>query len=155
MPIKRKTTDAQVKAAFKNRIDLLRKALIASLIRIGENAITEARKNGLYIDRTGNLRSSIGYAVVDNGTVIMRSTFDTVLGKIEVKGQRQSGGTGREEGMKYLESCIHATGGIQLIMVAGMPYAQYVEDKNKNVLDSAERYATSEVARLRQKFNLK
>ena len=155
MPIKRKTTDAQVAEAFNKRLALFRKAVIASLIRIGGNAITEARKNGLYIDRTGNLRSSIGYAVVDNGTVMMRSTFDTVLGKTEVKGQQQMGDTGREEGMKYLESCITATGTIQLIMVAGMPYAQYVEDKNKNVLDTAERYATSEVAKLRQKFNLK
>mgnify|MGYP007069841348 CR=1 FL=1 len=155
MAIRRKTTNAEVTAVFNKRIALFRKAILVSLIRIGENAITEARKNGRYIDRTGNLRSSIGYAVVDNGTVVMRSTFDTVLGKTEVKGQQLKGDTGREEGMKYLESLITATSGIQLIMVAGMPYAQYVEDMNKNVLDTAERYATGEVAKLKSKFNLK
>lgn len=155
MAIKRKTTNAEVEAAFNKKAALFRKAVLTSLIRIGENAITEARKHGGYTDRTGNLRSSIGYAVVDNGTVIMRSTFDTVLGKTEASGERLKGDTGREEGMKYLESLIAVTGTIQLIMVAGMPYAQYVEDMNKNVLDTAERYATGEVAKLKSKFNLK
>ena len=38
-------------------------------IEIGERCITEARDNGSYADRTGNLRNSVGYMVLLDGVV--------------------------------------------------------------------------------------
>ena len=42
------------------------------------------------------------------------------------------------------------TKGYALIVVAGMHYAHYVESLNKDVLDSAERYAQQRVPKLMQ-----
>ena len=89
-------------------------------IEVGERCIIEARDNGSYTDRTGNLRNSVGYMVLLDGVEqsqsninkLNRKQFDTIK-------------------TKY-------TKGLVLIVVAGMNYASYVEAKGYNVLSSAE-----------------
>nr|DAS17161.1 MAG TPA: hypothetical protein [Caudoviricetes sp.] len=89
-------------------------------IEIGERCITEARDNGSYTDRTGNLRNSVGYMVLLDGVEqsqsninkLNRKQFDTIKAKYPK--------------------------GLVLIVVAGMNYAAYVEAKGYNVLSSAE-----------------
>ena len=39
-------------------------------IEVGERCIIEARDNGAYTDRTGNLRNSVGYVVLLNLSLI-------------------------------------------------------------------------------------
>ena len=48
------------------------------LMRVGEECVNYARVNGGYLDQTGNLRSSIGYVVMDNGKIISQSGFKKV-----------------------------------------------------------------------------
>ena len=100
---------------------------IQVLFRIGEEIVNEARLSGNYEDRTGNLRSSIGYVVTQDG-VIVRRDF-----KLSPKG------TDRETGLKNGQSIAERAAtehpkGIVLIVTAGMQYALYVEVMGYDVL---------------------
>lgn len=107
------------------------------LCDVGEQCIIEAKNNGSYIDQTGNLRSSIGYAVLFDGQVIQSGT----MGKI--KGRIGEGDEGVSEGLAFLEQRIRKARkkGVRLIVTAGMNYAEYVEAKGRVVLSSAEQMA--------------
>lgn len=97
---------------------------------VGEQCIIEARNGGTYTDQSGNLRSSIGYAVLLNGQVIQSDCVDKI----------KNGDEGVSEGQKYLQYRIKKASkkGIVLIVTAGMNYAEYVEAKKYIVLSSAE-----------------
>ena len=124
------------------RLMNLKQAAINNLIFVGEKAVTEARKRGRYSDQTGNLRSSIGYCVLDNGRLIQMSSFLAERGvRKDKQGNEHSyeGKEGSKEGKKFLETLMSKhSKGLTLIVVAGMEYAAYVEAMNLNVLDSAE-----------------
>ena len=99
------------------------------LCNVGEQCIIEARNNGDYEDQTGNLRSSIGYAVLMNGQVIQSDCVDKI----------KNGDEGVSEGLAFLQKRIKKASkkGVCLIVTAGMNYADYVETE-KVVLSSAE-----------------
>lgn len=99
------------------------------LCNVGEQCIIEARNNGSYEDQTGNLRSSIGYAVLMNGQVIQSDHVDKI----------KNGDEGVSEGLAFLQKRIQKAKkkGVCLIVTAGMNYADYVETR-KVVLSSAE-----------------
>lgn len=96
---------------------------------VGEQCIIEARNGGNYTDRSGNLRSSIGYAVLMNGQVIQSDHVEKI----------KNGDKGVMEGQEYLQSRIKKASkkGVVLIVTAGMNYAEYVEAKPKYVVLSS------------------
>ena len=145
MGIKCKTSSAEIEEYFDQRVKAIRQAQINNLVYVGEAAVKEARESGRYKDQTGNLRSSIGYCVLDNGKVIKESSFDVARGVWkDDKGRKHpySGDAGSSEGREFLHTLISEhSKGLALIIVAGMNYAAYVEAKNYNVLDSAEQMA--------------
>lgn len=145
MGIKRNTSYAEISRYIEERTKVLRQKCINNLIYVGEEAVKEARENGRYVDHTGNLRSSIGYCVLDNGKVINESGFKAETGIYTDKsGNRHpyEGSHGSEKGRDFLHRIISEhSEGLVLIVVAGMEYAAYVEAKNLNVLDSAEQLA--------------
>ena len=146
MPIKRITSDVDIRHYLEERVSRIRQVLINILIRMGEEAVKEARENHHYKDRTGNLTSSIGYCVLEDGKVIVESSFDIVKG----------GGEGAAKGREFLHSLISEnSSGLVLIVVAGMKYAAYVEAKNLNVLDSAEQLVELELPKLLKQLNYK
>lgn len=106
------------------------KVIINTFCYVGEQCIVEARDNGDYTDQTGNLRSSIGYAVLWNGKIIQKECADKV----------KNGDEGTSKGEKFLSDRIKKAQkkGVVLIVTAGMNYAEYVEAKGYNVLSSAE-----------------
>lgn len=118
-----------------------------TLCYAGEKCIEEARDGGTYIDQTGNLRSSIGYAVLMNGQVIQYDCADKV----------KDGDEGVSEGLKFLQSRIKKARkkGIVLIVTAGMNYAEYVEAKGYVVLSSAELKAPDIVRQLMTSIGFK
>lgn len=145
MPVKRTTTDAQISSYIEERTAAVRQACINNFIYVGEQAVREARQRGRYKDRTGNLRSSIGYCVADNGKIVRESSFDVVSG----------GGEGSRDGAAFLHRLVSGhSSGIVLIIVAGMEYAAYVEAKNLNVLDSAEQLAERLLPKLFEKLKI-
>lgn len=104
--------------------------VIDILSRIGEKCVTEARDSGKYTDRSGNLRSSIGFAVVYDGKIIRQSSFE------KVKQTATEGAATGKELIRQLASSY--ADGLVLILVAGMNYAVYVEARGYNVINSAE-----------------
>ncbi|MBP3768387.1 MAG: HK97 gp10 family phage protein [Prevotella sp.] len=132
MPIKRMSPRNALGQYLERKVSDLRRVLLNNLIYVGEEAVKEARQRGRYKDQTGNLRSSIGYCILDDGVPVTFGGFKVV----------KDGRQGAQQGRKFLDSLIseHSTG-LVLIVVAGMEYAQYVEAMNLNVLDSAEQLA--------------
>ena len=135
MPITLSTPTTQIRAEFISQYDKrVKQAAIDTLMYVGESCVTEARNNGRYQDQTGNLRSSIGYVVVDNGRIVHQGASQKFM----------EGTQGETEGIKYARQLApEISKGIALIVSAGMEYAVYVEARGLNVLSSAELLAES------------
>lgn len=135
MPITLSTPTTQIRAEFSSQYDKrVKQAAIDTLMYVGESCVTEARNNGRYQDQTGNLRSSIGYVVVDNGRIVHQGASQKFM----------EGTQGETEGIKYARQlALEVSKGIALIVSAGMEYAVYVEARGLNVLSSAELLAES------------
>ncbi|WP_142783352.1 hypothetical protein [Changchengzhania lutea] len=111
----------QIESIFNQlQKDVDNKAL-QTLQYIGEQFVNEARISGNYTDRTGNLRSSIGYIILIDGKIEDRN----FQGNTE--GQSQAQSFANEIALKYPK-------GYVLIGVAGMSYAAYVEAKGFDVI---------------------
>lgn len=129
MTIKRLTPKGLVKRFIENHIAMQRQAIINNYLYVGEEALRVARTQHKYKRRTGNLASSIGYCILQEGKVIRMSDFEIIL----------NGSKGAAEGRKFLNSLIKENSkGLVFIMVAGMNYAGYVEAMSLDVLESAE-----------------
>jgi len=116
---------------YEKFTDQAERKFIETLQYAGEMAVKIARENGKYNDITGNLRSSIGYAIIKNGKAIEENYEE---------GPR---GTDRKSGLKESKRLVQSVakdlgGGFALVVVAGMDYALHVENmENKDVLSSA------------------
>ena len=142
------------KAAFtmndiKAQIDKAKVGFEESLLdefrRTGEQFISDARSIRTYQDQTGNLRSSIGYALFKDGQLV-ESSFPG--GDITGSGSALA----NEVARSYPK-------GVLLVVVAGMFYAQYVEAKSYDVLTgssyAAETNIKARVAKLFEMLNRK
>lgn len=124
MGIKKVTSDNDFSDILKNKQEEGIKRGVYVMTYIGELCVSEARTNGNYTDRTGNLRNSIGYAVLVDGKTIEQFTQNTESGQQSAKLIQQIKGKFKE--------------GIVLLVVAGMSYASHVEALNYNVITSAQ-----------------
>lgn len=100
------------------------------MVRIRNRSAKES-----WIDHTGNLRSSIGFAVYEQGSKYMESAFSQVLSGTDgsVKGKKMINDLAKEYSRVYA-----------LVIVAGMEYAGEVEAlESKDVLASTKIWATS------------
>jgi hypothetical protein len=99
---------------------------------VGMDCLKDGRLHGNYTDRTGNLRSSIGYMVLDWGKVYRQSMIEQTL----------EGADGQADGLAFMNKLIpDNSDGLVLIVVAGRNYAAYVEAlENFNVLSHTELY---------------
>ena len=132
---------------------------LEDLMDVGEQCVNHARKlpsmsraNPLakyphqpnYIDDSGNLRSSIGYVVVEDGRIIGESAFEAV----------GNGAEGSATGRSFAESLVAThPNDTALILVAGMHYAEYVAAKGYDVLDSATLLAEQLINDLTNTYN--
>lgn len=114
----------------------VRRVAYNTLSYVGEEAVKEARNNGSYQDQTGNLRSSISYVVTDGKNI-----------GIDKGELYKSGSEGASKGKKLVqEYAARHKDDIELHIVAGMEYADYVERiHGKNVLSSARVLIDKEV----------
>jgi len=97
----------------------------------GEMFVKYARESGRYIDHTGNLRSSIGYVIVDGGT-IKEENF-------QIQHTGVDGETGLYKAKKLAKDLANTYNtGMVLVGLAGMEYAVYVEAmESKDVITAA------------------
>ena len=129
--IKPKFTLEGIKRVIHEKLDKIEQAIIMRLQFVGETFVKNARENANFTDRTGNLRSSIGYVILKNGERIASDikpgkggeTSETVLGKVVPNFPK----------------------GFVLIVVAGMEYAAAVESKNFDVLTGSSLIAEDEL----------
>ena len=136
MPIKQLTPMSEIDRYTEEQLERLKQVLFRNLMYIGETVLNRARSTNSYKDRTGNLRSSIGYV---DGRIIRTSAFQTV----------KQGKEGSSTGSAYVKRLVRQfPKGICLIVVAGMNYAAYVSAKGLDVLDSSELLAERLVPRL-------
>ncbi len=131
--------------------DRIIEATITTMMYVGERCIRQARDYGNYNDITGNLRSSIGYAVLRAGRIVHQSKPKAY------KGPKGAGSEGVSEGQLLLKRLAgEYPKGIVLIVTAGMEYAVYVEDiHHKDVLTSSRLLAEKLVPELLEKMGLK
>lgn len=129
MPIDLKTPLSSIDAYIDGKMEEAKQTIIDNLCYVGSECINEAKVNGNYNNPSGNLRSSIGYAVVVDGQIYEQAVVE----------QTGNGTEGRANAEAFLAKLAqeHPTG-FWLIVVAGMNYAVYVEGRGKNVLTSAE-----------------
>lgn len=131
--------------------------VFAHLVEMGEESYATAYREGRYQNITGNLRSSLGYVVAQDGKIIKEGGFKQVQGRGEnyekvffttkaqktvqfwARGKAGDGSEGSRQGLEYARSLARSSKGLMLIVVAGMDYASYVNDiHHRDVIDSAE-----------------
>lgn len=112
-----------VENLFKDAISEVDKKALETLKYMGEKFVNDARIKGNYNDRTGNLRSSIGYIIISNGAILDRN-FERV-------GNGNDGLSGKKKAEDFAnELAALNPKGLILIGVAGMEYAVYVERRH-------------------------
>lgn len=128
----------QLNAIMAFSADVLREEILQGLAYLGEECVKRVREKGRdndWMDQTGNLRSSIGYAVHDHGVEFAKSTFNTVM----------DGTEGSQKGQLYIKEIAGKYADTYLLLVvAGMDYADYVETK-RDVLASTETWAKNRI----------
>lgn len=139
-----KTDIRKIKAEYKAKQKEVTDFLIFRFEQIGEEAVKIARENGSYHDVTGNLRSSIGYCILNDGKVVKQGEPERYPGK------EGDGAKGAAEGQVLLQRLkAKFPWGVVLIICAGMEYAAFVENvRHKDVLTSAEHLAESLIKKL-------
>lgn len=129
MCISRKTPASEIDSYIEAQIERTINAIIYNLQYVGERCLNAARETNSYKDRTGNLRSSLGYVIVVDGKIKYQSDFEVVL----------KGDAGAKTGIRFAKEVARQfPEGIVLLVVAGMNYASYVSAKGYDVVDSAE-----------------
>lgn len=153
MILKRITTDKQISDRIKVFQAHIIKQMSDKLIMVGTDFVKNAREkaseseraavkdaniaarlmggtislvgSGSFKDWTGNLRSSIGFVVSNNGKILHKDFEPSAKGTDKK--------TGMQHGLSFAKSLVPAKG-ISLIVVAGEDYASYVESKGYDVI---------------------
>lgn len=140
----------ELEKRFKAFLDEVEAMQIEILQELGEMCVTHARTLPASIgfnDQTGNLRSSIGYAIFKDGVAI-HSLYEKVDGT-NADGKPLDGSHGVVVGAALAQSVADENPqGIMLVVTAGMNYALHVESKGRDVLTSAELLAERELPRM-------
>ncbi len=109
-----------MKQAVETRLDI-------ELRQLGEEAVTHAKENKGYHDRTANLKNSISYALYKDGEPLIQSA-----GQIPEPDATKEGQSQVEDNLTRFasENGVVAPKGYTLIVVAGMNYGAHVEHKD-------------------------
>lgn len=111
---------------------------------LGEKAVVFSKDNKGYMDRTANLKNSISFAVFHDGKQITKSIGEGYNATYkDGHNKEQNNPYTKGEVMQMRSSALDeyalrpgvvAPKGYTIIVVAGMEYGKYVEDKGYNVL---------------------
>lgn len=137
------TPEQQIAAFMKNAVETTKRHMKDALQNLGEQCVKVAREDhpNNWMDQTGNLRSSIGYAIIEEKHIEEDSGFPSVGGQ-----EGKSGEEGSAAGKAYVkEIATECSGVFTLAVVAGMKYAAAVE-VHRDVLAGAEVLAKSKAA---------
>lgn len=105
-------------------------AIISRMARVGEQFVNDAKSQQTYQDRSGNLRSSVGYFILKGNRLLDWKLVGNSKGV---------------EASKELLSSLPKSDAIRLIGVAGMDYASLVEARGFNVITLQSMVAIDEL----------
>ena len=110
----------------------LEQQLDLRLLELCERAVTHAKENKGYKDRTANLKNTISLALFKDGELIRQHIGNNTEAK---KGEAANPADVSERLNEYCNTeGVVNTHGYSLVIVAPMIYAQHVEHKGYNVL---------------------
>lgn len=136
------TPNDRIQQHLMREVDKRERVLARNLKYVGEKCVNYARGHGAYKDQTGNLRSSVGYVVVQNGKVIAGSRIGT--------------NEGAEKAREFLDKLVNEYANqTALIVVAGMNYAASVEARGYDVITGSELLAERLVPEMLTKLGFK
>lgn len=143
MGIKLSTSQSALDNFFQSAMAIIKQEILTAYAKLGEECNARIRDRSAeesWIDHTGNLRSSIGYAIFDYGRKQVESAFASI----------GNGSNGSQEGRQMIADLAKEYSQVYaLVVVAAMNYADFVEAKenkeNKDVLASTELWARSVV----------
>ena len=120
-------TPKQLADKLREKLKNSEEAIVLTLHRIGQEAVNWARDNGTYVDRTGNLRNSIGYAIYKD-----RRLIDWV----HDDGGHSQAHSNAITARTLFEQAV-PDNGYACVVFAGMEYGIYVEAKGYTVLSGS------------------
>lgn len=126
MGLRPKFTKLDISKFVGERLVNMEQVIVDRFINIGLQFVRDARIKADFKDRTGNLRSSIGFLVLKDGAVV-REDFE----QSKVGTDKQ---TGINRGLEFAQQIPELEKGVSLVVVAGMQYAVYVEAMGYDVL---------------------
>ncbi|MDR1632157.1 MAG: hypothetical protein LBR97_04665 [Dysgonamonadaceae bacterium] len=124
---------AKVKQQLIEQIDT---RVIFAFQNACDDAVNYAKTNHGYTQQSGALNSSTGYQLYKDGSLI-HSRFEASQGGSDSDGARAKGVAAGEKAASERASQLGAH--ICAVIVAGMPYAIYVESKGYDVLSATEK----------------
>lgn len=147
MGIRMTTKLDEIHKVLMKEVNRVERLTIRALSYLGEQCVSRVRNRGgnkSWYDQSGNLRSSVGYVIAYNGSIIQYSDFNQI----------KQGSEGVTVGKKLAEELVKRySSDYVLVIVAGMNYAEYVERKdNKDVLASTELWAIDQVPKMLEKL---
>lgn len=143
--------ELQVKGreALQKRLNEKRQQIISylnmRLMQLAEEAVTYSKESKGYKDRTANLKNSISYALYLDEQLIT-----SAVGKIPKEEEAKGGQEGVSAALnEYAQKeGVVAPRGYSLVIVAGMNYGKYVEDKGYNVLHLTKYFLREEMKKV-------
>lgn len=137
-----------VASRLRGCVDVVTNEQVRMLQQLGEKCVEHMRNEhpNDWQDRTGNLRSSVGYMVFVDGVAVHSSSFGQVPAHEPETGLEMNGGAIGQDLCRTIGE-EHPTG-MCLVVVAGMNYAAYVEAKGRDVIAGAEQLAERELPRM-------
>nr|DAM80870.1 MAG TPA: hypothetical protein [Caudoviricetes sp.] len=147
MGIRMTTKLDEIHNVLMKEAERVERLTIRALAYLGEQCVSRVRNRGgdkSWYDQSGNLRSSVGYVIAYNGSIIQYSDFNQI----------KQGSEGVTVGKKLAEELVKRySNDYVLVIVAGMNYAEYVEAmENKDVLASTELWAIDQVPKMLEKL---
>lgn len=121
---------------FEQQVDQMQDEMVMALQAACVSTVAAARSLNTYKDRTGNLRSSIGYVLYRDGMRVGES--------FEAKPAGESGAEGVDTARRVAETVsTENQGQLVAVLVAGMDYAVYVESRGFDVISGPMQQFTS------------
>ena len=135
----------EIQQRLIERKEALKRVLDMKLLQLAEEAVTHAKWNKGYKDRTANLKNSISFALYYDGELVTAHAGQIPEPQQSPEGQAQVEAALDEYARK--ENVV-APKGYSLLIVAGMRYGAHVEHRGYNVLHLTKYYLRDELKKV-------
>jgi predicted metal-dependent hydrolase len=127
------------------RKEAMKRVLDMKLQQLAEEAVSHAKHNKGYRDRTANLKNSISYALFFDGELVTQQ-----IGTIPKPDEAPKGHQAVESNLDTFcqQEGVVRPKGYSLVVVAGMEYGAHVEHKGYNVLHLTKYFLRDEMKKI-------